>query len=157
MIQTGSNMKRRTRFLLHALLPPVLGAIFILIVVWAIESGRPRHWLDLPVMVGLFVIYGYVFATIPSLAYAALMELGYHRGLTPGRGGALVLSAVLGFVVGSIPLFVSWLGENETLRQEKVLALGIWAVSGLLTGLLIEWWIGCLDRRRSLTPSSSVP
>jgi hypothetical protein len=149
-------MKRLTRFLLHTFLPPALGAIFILISMWAIEGGRLRHWFELPVMVGLFLIYGYVFAILPSLAYAALMELGYHRGLTPGRRGAQVLSAVLGFLVGAIPMIGSLLGENGTLRQEKVLGLGVWAISGLLTGLIIEWWIGCRCRR-PLTPSSSAP
>ena len=151
-------MKARNRFLLHTLLPPVIGAILIMIAAIIIDLDPPKNrgWLQVVGMTVFVMIYGYVFAIVPSVVYAALMEFGYRRGLTPGSGGAVFLSGLLGLLVGAIPFVGSWIAENFAFTFKKALTLGIWPVAGMLTGLIIEWWIGGLSRR-PLTPSSSAP
>ncbi|MBL9201388.1 MAG: hypothetical protein JNL39_12830 [Opitutaceae bacterium] len=152
-------MKRRTRFFLHALLPPPLGWICLLAQGWIVDSRRwvASAWGDILVSLPVVVAYAYCFAIVPSLIYALLMERAYRRGFIMGRGWSLLLSSLLGGIAGAIPILGSAILEPQAFSGKKALELSPWPVAGLFTGLLIEWWIGCLIRRRSLTPSSSAP
>jgi hypothetical protein len=155
-------MKRRTRFLLHTLLPPLLGAIFMT-GAWAFLGGlqtQSRIILRLVDLLGFLTLYAYVFATIPSLIYAALMEVGYRCGLAPDRVGALMLSSILGLLTGSIPWIASLIGGTVGLSIQDSLQLSAWSAAGLLTGLIVELivaWRMRGTRAANLTAPSSAP
>ncbi len=149
-------MSRYFRIFLHIAFPPLLGAVMMFL--WTLMEGSARagaSLLRLPLMLLYFVAYGYIFAVIPSAVYASLMELGYSVGILPGGRGALVLSTLLGGAVGSIPLLATLLANQGASNPEKVIGLLPWAVSGLLTGAIVEWFVRLSEPRPLTLPTSN--
>jgi hypothetical protein len=130
-------MKRRTRFFLHAMLPPLFGGVLIFLLMFITRSG-PIDWASALPALGYVLIAAYVIAIIPSLAYAALMEWAFHRGMVEGSRRAVKLSALLGTAVGSIPLVIELFNPHQTIRLED------WAIGaapsavGCVVGVLVE-------------------
>lgn len=90
-------MKTRTAFLLRFLLPPLYAAALLALIVAVFESNRS---LDFPVYLGVFALYAYVFAGLPALLFAFLMNRFARR--RPAFGGRLVRASLLGFASGAL-------------------------------------------------------
>lgn len=127
------------RFTLHTLLPPLGGGILILGALTLARSA-PLSLNDalLGLVLGLF--FAYVIALIPCLVYAAVMEFAARRGVRPGGGRAILLSASLGCLVGALPFLdpADWRHWPSMIFVPAV---------GFVVGLGVEWLIGCIARR----------
>jgi hypothetical protein len=135
---------RRKRIALEVLGPPALGAALFLVCALGIAAVGPgAEWptwpelKQLPVWVLTVLLFAYFFAGLPSLIYAAIMELAFARGLTPGGGPAIVVSAVLGLASGvGMALFLGWPHG----RWDAALLLGgVGFGVGLTIGLIVRW------------------
>jgi hypothetical protein len=94
-------MPRFHRILLEIFAPPFLGvAIYYPLFLW--NGNYEDPWVLLyivPLFFG-FCGYAYIIAGIPSLIYAAIMELAFFIGLSPRSGVTVLLSGFLGLVAG---------------------------------------------------------
>jgi hypothetical protein len=145
-------MKRRNRFFLHALLPPLFGGTLIFGLVF-VSGPVPPDWGTALAFFALAILWAYVWALVPSLAYAGLMEWAFGRGMVPGSRRAVALSALLGTVVGSIPLVSELFDAHRRLR----LTYAMPSVVGFAVGVLVEILVAALARRRALTAPTSNP
>lgn len=98
-------------------------------------------WRDALLFSGIGLLYAYVVALIPSIAYATVMEFVARRcGIEPGSRRAMWLSAGLGCIVGTLPLL------NPDAWREWRFLIPISAV-GFVVGLVVEWLIGQIKER----------
>lgn len=133
-------MKYPARFVLNLLAPVPVAVLLYLSVaaIWTLVvgnadtefegTGQQLRWL------AVFLIFGYLFAGLPSLAHALFMERRYRRGLDPRSRQALRVSTLsglcAGFVIGG--LFALSAGHIGPLLT--FVSLG--AAAGALTALL---------------------
>ncbi len=136
-------MTRGKRVLLHVVLPPAFGTVFVFAGILFLE-WRPRDPAE--VVKGFFgwLVAGYVFALLPSVLYAGAMELWYRFGPRDSRRSALIVSTGLGFLCGSVWLVGSLFGGSARVKAGAL----VFAAAGALTGLSVEALIG----RRAVFP-----
>lgn len=149
-------MKRRNRFLLHALLPPLFGGSLIFVGLFVTRTGSLDWGQALPVF-AMVIGAAYVMAIVPSLAYAALMEWAFSRRVVGGSRRALALSALLGTAVGSIPLVSHLFSATPEWRLKTLAVTALPSAVGCVVGVLVEALVAALARRRALTAPPSGP
>jgi len=127
-------MPRFRRILLEIFAPPFFGmAILYPWVVWgSISSGNLdyRNCFYIIPWFFSFCVYAYLITGIPSLVYAALMELAFFLGLSPRSWMTVLHSGLLGWVAG----YASTLEFELDGRVFGTLGL----VVGLVLGALIK-------------------
>lgn len=153
----SETLKSGTRIFLHLLLPPLLGALLMLIAIGLDGALASFKLGDVPAIAGYTIVAAYVVAGGPSVVYAIFMEAAYRRGFAPGRRAAGLLSALLGLAIGSIPWMGECISENASLSSKPDIWLLVWAGIGLLVGAIVEWIVGRCARRSALTPPTSDP
>ncbi len=94
----------------------------------------------------MFLGFAYFAAGIPSLVFAAIMELAFSRGLRPDGLRAVALAAVLGAASG-LPIQMT-LAREVKLRPSAVFFVAFGFLVGGMTGLLV--------RARSRPATSSI-
>ncbi len=149
-------MKRLHRFLQHALLPPLFGGILMFFVMFFGRNG-PTDWAGVPVLFGFVILAAYLMAIIPSLAYAALMEWAFSRGVVGGSGRAVVLSAFLGATVGAIPFLGELFNPHRVFHREDLLMFAMPSAVGFVVGVMVELVVAARARRLVLTSPTSGP
>lgn len=149
-------MKRRTRFLLHALLPPLFGGT-LLFPVLLVGRGGELHLAETLMAFAAVLGVAYLWAILPSLVYAALMEWAFARGTIPGSRPAVALSALLGTAVGSIPLVGELFNAHRKLHLDDLLEMMIPSAVGFVVGIAVELIVAARARRNALTAPPSDP
>lgn len=135
-------MTRKKRIALELLGPPVLGVVFLVGLAFVSQlftasgvAGK-SSWREL-----LFVVaYAYLFAGIPSMVFAAVMELAFSRGMKPSSWRSVALAALLGGAAGvAMGLFITG-GEisGQALRAGGIFAY-VGVAAGLTLGVVIKW------------------
>jgi hypothetical protein len=119
-------MSRCCRVLLEIFAPPFLGvAIWYSLAVWSFSF---QNVFDVVKYFYAFVGFAYIIAGIPSLVYAAIMELAFSFGLSPRSWMAVLLSGLLGSVAGFSMIFFEVNGN-------------FFVLDGLFVGLVIGAFI----------------
>lgn len=136
-------MKRWHRVLLEVFAPPALGAtIFWLFALsGAVADGLAGRrsggveWLGQAWL--MLAAYAYIFAGLPSLVYAAIMEWRFARGLDPACGRAVALSAGLGLLSGAT--IVAVMSGDRAGVASLSLWGGIGVIVGFALGAFVRW------------------
>lgn len=139
------KLTRGGRIALEILGPAPVG-IFVLLVntaghaLWRALHGDSR-WMTPGVSfkdLGILILFAYVFAGGQSLAYAAIMEWRFVRGLDPRTWRSVVLSTGLGFLSGAV--IVVGYGFNRPDWFTGLLYFGGTGTAvGFILGALIKW------------------
>lgn len=138
------KLTRAKRISLEIIGPPILGAsLWVLSTmageIWA-RGGEACSWENLVGMIGLLAmttVYACVFAGIPSLLYAVIMEWRFARGFDPSSWWSVGLSTLLGSASGClIVLFFGW--PRLMAPSMWILFGGIGTAVGFVLGLLIK-------------------
>ncbi len=137
-------MKRTHRIAVEVLGPPLIAATILEIV--AVVGMREVGTLKL---IPFFMVFGYVLAALPSLAFAAILELAFAKGLEPRSWQTVLLSASLGAVSG-LPIDML-IARRLTVRSNALCFVLLGAVTGSAIGLLIRTW------SRAATPHAPGP
>lgn len=138
-------MQYKGRFALNLLAPAPIAATLI-----AIGACVNTASLDPLALLPLMVLVGYLYAGLPSLAHALILQRHcYRRGDDPRRKRALTVSTLNGLLAGTAIyfFFVCIGGFAETLGMLLFPPLG--AVTGALNALLHR--IPCRIPRRPLS------
>lgn len=123
-------MKLRRRFALNLLAPAPL-AVLILTGVYLVKEPS---W-QLLGFAAYATLFAYVFAILPSLVHALVLDAGYKASLRPRSLRALLLSTFNGSVAGlAIGLFFTMLSHGDPGGLLMFIPLG--AATGALNGLL---------------------
>ena len=148
-------MTRGKRIALEILGPPALGAglwdmTMAATMAWsAWVDGRPQAWSwQIAQVTGAVFLFAYVFAGLPSLLYAAIMEWGFARGLNPASWRAVLWSSGLGLTSGLAIIGVASAGRAEFAAYALLGGLGL--VVGFLLGWFIKWRTGTMERRHTV-------
>lgn len=120
-------------FLLRFLLPPVYATLVLVL----FNAAKADAFRDILGFAGIVLIFAFVFAGLPALAFALIMGRLQRRGFR--HGGVRLLTAMLlglgaGLVIGLM------LNSGELLPMFLVL--------GFATGPLVELTVVFLERRR---------
>jgi hypothetical protein len=142
---------RRKRIALELLGPPLLAAGSLDIVGCIVDAWighlnfTAENWFGQIFGWGLvMLIYAYLFAGIPSIIYAAVMEWRFARGLDPKSWRTVGWSSVLGVLSGvEIGACLSRFGGPP----------GFWVFYGGL-GLAVGFVLGLLIKRWSAQPEA---
>lgn len=126
-------MKRRHRIAVEVLGPPLVAATILEII--AVVGLREVGALKL---IPLFLIFGYLLAGLPSLAFTLILEIAFAKGLDPRSGRAVLLSSVLGAASG-VPIDMLMAGKL-TVRPNASCFVALGIVTGCATGLFIRRW-----------------
>lgn len=126
-------MRRGHRIAVEVLGPPLLAATFLEVVV--VLGLRELGMLGL---FPFFLVFGYLFAGLPSLAFAAIMELAFAKGLDPCSGRSVLLSTVLGAASG-VPIDMLMAGKPSA-RPNALFFVMLGLVTGFVMGVLIRRW-----------------
>lgn len=130
-------MKRATRIVLHIVLPPFVGGVLMTAPAVFFDSNNALE------AAFVFVVYGYVFAGVPSLLYAWAMEIAFAKGVTPGSGNAIAASTALGASAGLvIVLGLSALGGSWPHGYALLMFIAV----GLAVGAAVEGIIAAAER-----------
>lgn len=148
-------MKRRNRFLLHTLLPPLFGGTLLFPVMLLGRNGAP-DWAVAIAAFAAVIAVAYLWAILPSLGYAALMEWAFARGTIPGSRSAVALSALLGTAVGSIPLVGELCDAHRAYRFAEKPELLVPSAVGLVVGVAVEIVVAAQARRGARPAPASV-
>jgi hypothetical protein len=89
-------------------------------------------------LIPLFLVFGYLLAGVPSLVFAAIMELAFAKGLDPCSGRSVLLSTFLGAASG-VPIDMLMAGKL-TARPNALPLVMLGLLTGLAVGLLIRRW-----------------
>lgn len=126
-------MKLRRRFALNLLAPSPLAAT-LLICTFSILEKRPLtealRWLP------IFILFGYIYAILPSLAHAWWLHRNYHRGLDPRSCRAIGFSSASGFCAGFVIGLIT--GNAGAVLMFILLGATTGAINGLLQFLIRE-------------------
>jgi len=121
-------MRKSVRVAIEILVPPAIAAaIFILL--FAFSTGSIR-------LKGLLFVVGvaYVYAVLPSAAYAAAMEIAFSRGLSPRSWKSVSLSTVCGggagILIGAVFPQPSAADMKSALSM-SLLGAGVGALTGI--------------------------
>lgn len=139
-------MKRWQRILFEIFGPPALGGALSLVAMWCIaiwEKWPLTGTLQFPAAsdVGLWIVIvmamAFMFAGVPSVIFAVVMEWRFSRELRPESGAAVVWASGLGGICGAaiILAVVPWLGNGWILPAFSILGF----VVGAIVGMLIRW------------------
>ncbi|MBI2496663.1 MAG: hypothetical protein HYV75_01610 [Opitutae bacterium] len=141
-------MTRGKRIALEILGPPALGAglwyaTITATTAWSVwVDDRPQAWnWQIAQRMGVVLLFAYIFAGLPSLLYAAIMEWRFTRGLNPGSWRAVAWSSGLGLASGLMIIGVASTGRAEST------AYAMFGGLVLAVGFLLGWFI----KRRSGT------
>lgn len=147
------NFTRRKRIALELLGPPLLGALY-----WAeswllmMATQRPPNvkWPDwntaaIAAWSVIMIIYAYLFAGLPSLAYTVIMEWRFVRGLDPRGSQSIGLSAILGLLSGVV------IGSPFGFRMGHDFEF-VFGWFGLTVGFTLGWLIRQWSARGSPAP-----
>jgi len=126
-------MKRAQRVILEVFGPPALAATIFEIV--ALVGAREVAALKLFPMI---LIFGYLVAGLPSLAFAGIMEFAFARGLEPTSKSAVLLAATLGMTSG-LPIDMAMAGAM-TVRSSAAFFMILGLLVGGAIGLAIQAW-----------------
>ncbi len=126
-------MRRGHRIAVEVLGPPLLAATFLAVI--AMLGLREVGTLKL---FPLFLVFGYLLAGLPSLAFAAIMELAFARGLDPCSPRSVLLSTALGAASG-VPIDMLMAGK-PTARPNALFFVMLGLLTGFVMGLLIRRW-----------------
>lgn len=96
-------------------------------------------------MMGVVLLFAYIFAGLPSLLYAAIMEWRFARGLNPNSWRAVAWSSGLGLASGLAIIGVASTGRAEFTAYAMFSELGL--AVGFLLGWFIKWRSGTRERR----------
>jgi len=136
-------MKFWARLLVHTLTPPFVGSCAVWIgTIWV--SDYPTVGRALQQGAGL-VLLGYIFAAIPSLLYAFMMEVWYWLGGRFGCAAAIWFSGLLGMAWGGLPWLLGGGVDAVSITMR-------FALSGLAAGIATEVLVQSAGRR---APTSS--
>lgn len=152
-------MKKWQRVLWEILGPAAIAATLLIAVVVVSDFRSPisENWVGWVRSVFsywlLYLMVGYVFAGIPSILYALVMEWRFARGLDPASGKSIILSASLGALSGAVIVIVMFLssgqknhGAEQGIMFAILTALGL-AVGAILGGFIC--WRTRVERRKS--------
>ena len=140
-------MKRRYRVALEVLGPVPLATLLLLIVFVISEISKGRFPLvSRKDFTGIFfyLFYGYIFAGLPSLISAGLIEWRFAHGLHPHSWRAVSLMSLLGLASGLLVAtsFTVLTASGGSRGAEKLIPfcyVGTWGLTvGFLLGLLIK-------------------
>jgi hypothetical protein len=126
-------MKRAQRVILEVFGPPALAATIFEIV--ALVAVREVAALKLFPM---FLIFGYLVAGLPSLAFAGILEFAFSKGLGPKSTSAVLLAAMLGMASG-LPIDMAIAGAI-TVRPSAAFFTILGLLVGGAIGLVIRAW-----------------
>ena len=138
-------MKPLPRFLLNAFLPAFLASVILAL----LESPQLHApLLEVPLLTIAFTGYASVFAALPSLVHASLMEVVYRK-IAPSHPFAIFASGVSGALAG---VFLGHVILPHAYGSTGVHSLPL---LGAATGLLLGLMLAALNRRtaRKLTPA----
>ena len=99
-------------------------------------------------MMGVVLLFAYIFAGLPSLLYAAIMEWRFARGLNPDSWRAVAWSSGLGLASGLAIIGVASTGRAEFTAYAMFSGLGL--AVGFLLGWFIKWRSGTRERRHTV-------
>jgi hypothetical protein len=134
-------MRRPARITLEVLGPPLLAASILELA--AVVAVREVAALEL---FPLFLAFAYFVAGVPSLLFAAVLELAFSRGLRPDGPRAVALAAALGAASG-LPIDMTLAGA-VTVRPSAAFFVAF--------GFLVGGMIGLLIRARSRLPADGT-
>jgi hypothetical protein len=143
-------MKPWKRIPINGLLPPALAAALLLVVDVILCLGK-HHGLspllrDIAATTPVVLAVAYLFGIVPSLIFAAFMEVMYRRGVSPASTKALALSGLGGLSAGAaVDLILGW-GQTGNLK-DRVLLNAIWGAIGAATGVLMGLIVGLAESR----------
>ena len=129
----ASRRRPMKNFLLRFLLPPVYATLVLLL----FNAANADSFRDILGFVGIVLIFAFVFAGLPALAFALIMGRLQRRGFR--HGGVRLLTAML-LGLGAGLLIGLMLNSGELLPMFVAL--------GFATGPLVELTVVFLERRR---------
>jgi hypothetical protein len=117
------NMRRALRIAVELLAPATLGTLFLLVYGW-ISQGKLPKLEEATFVLGAAILL----AGLPSIAYAAIMELAISRGLSSKGWRFHLLSAGLGLLAAiGIIVIVAY-------RPFRILSVICWCFLGPFIG-----------------------
>ena len=125
-------MKLKRRFLLNLLGPAPIAAALLIFTFAVLENGRfveAVRWLP------IYVLFGYLYAILPSAAHAWWLHRRYRAGLSPRSQRAVGLSAASGFCAG-LAIALLFAVPNIGNIGSALLFIPLGAATGALNGLL---------------------
>lgn len=123
-------MKLKRRFALNLLAPAPLAALSLTIVFFAKEPSWPALGF-----LAYATLFAYVFAILPSLVHALVLDACYRAGLAPRSLRAVLFSTFTGAIAGlAIGLFFAATSGGDPGGLLMFIPLG--AATGTLNGLL---------------------
>ena len=147
-------MNRAKRIAVEVLAPPTV-AVAVLLVFECVMS-RDAVFLK-PESVLVSLAFSFVLAGIPSVVFAAVMELAFTKGVEVRSRRALFLAAGLGFLAGVVIARVI-AGGFDNQRN----AFFLFPLLGALTGFIVGWMLRAFPGKRpnqtpEPTPMSVTP
>lgn len=137
-------MTRKNRGALEFFGPPALGAMLLAgsmaaVSLWDwLTTGRAQQWSwEAPGVFGMMLAFAYLFAGLPSLLYAVIMEWRFARGLNPASRRAVAWSSALGLASGLVIGGV--LSGGRLLFGAYAMFGGLGVAVGFLLGWFIKW------------------
>jgi hypothetical protein len=128
-------MKRPARVALELLAPPAVASVLFALVM-AARTGEAKLVGALP----FILVFAYVTAGIPAVAFTAILEVAYARGLDAGSWRAVRLAALLGLPCGCA-LALLFSGGLQNAGE----AFAVFPALGVATGAIV----GAVVRARS--------
>jgi cation transporter-like permease len=125
---------KATRIILNLLLSPGLAVLLLVIPVSVYARQSPGLQI-----VTTMLLYGYAFATIPSVVHVFIMEYFYRRGLDPAGKKAIGMSAASGLFAGLLVLLIIVAVFRESDWKILWLSYPLWgAATGAVTAVVIS-------------------
>lgn len=122
-------MSAVSRVILNLLLPPGIAACLLIAIISAIAREVPDRRVA-----GAVLVYAYLFAAVPGIGHAIVMERFYRRCFPPRPKGSIVRSAISGLAAGAAVSVMFGAVDFKLLGVYS--ALG--AISGALTAFVIS-------------------
>ena len=135
-------MTRPVRIALNTLAPPLLATLLFIggmgVVVVGSPSSEPGDFLKIARLVPIVLLVAFLFATIPSLIHALIMEKIY-RACPPETWKAVFASSASGFFAGLLIDIAFFLTQQRTtLDGWLILYPVIGCIVGFLLGFLVK-------------------
>lgn len=125
-------MKLKRRFILNLLGPAPIAAALLVFTFASFENDRfveAVRWLP------FYVLFGYLYAILPSAAHAWWLHRRYRAGLNPRSRRAVGLSAASGLCAGLVITLFFAVPNNGNVGS-ALLFIPLGAATGALNGLL---------------------
>jgi hypothetical protein len=124
-------MKRWHRVVVEVLAPSTLGALVI-----GLPTLISRHDFKAFSDISLLLLFGYLYAGLPSIAYALVLEVAFACGLRPVSWTAVALSSFLGLAAGTV--IVAGIGARNFSIEGILVMGGVGLIVGAAIGLFIK-------------------